>query len=155
MDLLKPEPPLDLYQRDWAIRTTEKQAPPARTVRGPSGQKSELENSILASGAVVAGGSVTHSVLSQNVRVDDSADVTNCILFDHVQVGSRARLRNCIVDKHVRIPAGESIGYDLERDRKRFKVADNGIVVVPGYYKFTPEKNSDTEDETNMELLTV
>jgi glucose-1-phosphate adenylyltransferase len=155
MDLLKPEPPLDLYQRDWAIRTTEKQAPPARTVRGPSGQKSELENSILASGAVVAGGSVTHSVLSQNVRVDDSADVTNCILFDHVQVGSRARLRNCIVDKHVRIPAGESIGYDLERDRKRFKVSDNGIVVVPGYYKFTPEKNSDTEDETNMELLTV
>lgn len=58
-----------------------------------SGQKSELENSILASGAVVAGGSVTHSVLSQNVRVNEAADVTDCILFDYVNVGNGARLR--------------------------------------------------------------
>lgn len=59
------------------------------------------------------------------------------------------------MDKHVRIPAGECIGYDLERDRKRFKVSENGIVVVPGYYKFTAEKNSSTENETTMELLMV
>lgn len=136
MDLLKPEPPLDLYQRDWAIRTTEKQAPPARTVPGPSGQKSELSNSILGSGVVVAGGTVVHSVLSRSVKVGEGAEVTDCVLFDHVQVGAGARLRNCIIDKHVKVPAGETIGFDLEADRQRFTVSPNGIVVVPRYHKF-------------------
>ncbi|MCP4786706.1 MAG: glucose-1-phosphate adenylyltransferase [Fuerstiella sp.] len=155
MDLLKPEPPLDLYQPDWAIRTMENQAPPARTVRGSSGQKSELDNSILGSGAIVSGGSVTHSVLSRNVRVNEAADVTDCVLFDHVQVGAGARLRNCIIDKHVQVPAGETIGYDLERDRNRFVVSDNGIVVVPRYYKFTKDDFSIPEEESQMELLAV
>ena len=35
-DLLKPQPPLDLYQRDWAIRTTENQAPPSARFRAPT-----------------------------------------------------------------------------------------------------------------------
>lgn len=139
MDLLKPKPPLDLYQYDWAIRTTEKQAPPARTVQGASGQKSELDNSILSSGVVVSGGTVTNSVLSLRVRVEQDASVTNSILFDHVQVGAGAKLRNCIVDKHVKIPAGESIGYDMEFDRKRFTVSPNGIVVIPRSYRFGRE----------------
>jgi glucose-1-phosphate adenylyltransferase len=39
-------------------------------------------------------------------------------------------LKRCIVDKHVRIPDGETIGYDLERDRQRFTVTGNGVVVV-------------------------
>jgi len=32
MDLLKPVPPIDLYQADWPIRTYQSQHPPARTV---------------------------------------------------------------------------------------------------------------------------
>ncbi|MCL4118586.1 UNVERIFIED_CONTAM: hypothetical protein GTU68_006469 [Idotea baltica] len=148
MDLLNPEPPLDLYQRDWAIRTTEKQAPPARTVSGPTGMKAMLDNSILGSGVVVAGGSVTHSVLSRSVRVGENADVQDSVLFDHVRVGEGARLRNCIIDKHVKVPAGEVIGYDLELDRKRFTVSDKGIVVVPRYYKFPKvKKNNSAESE--------
>ena len=36
MDLLRPDPPLDLYQSDWPVRTAESQAAPARAVRGLS-----------------------------------------------------------------------------------------------------------------------
>ena len=36
MDLLKPVPPIDLYQGDWSIRTYEGQHPPARSVPGRS-----------------------------------------------------------------------------------------------------------------------
>ena len=154
MDLLEPEPPLDLYQRDWAIRTTEKQAPPARTVPGPSGKKSDLENSILGSGVVISGGTVRHSVLSRRVRVDENAEVLDSVLFDHVKVEAGARLRNCIVDKHVHIPANESIGYDEKKDRERFTVSEDGIVVVPRHYQFdsqpeTAGADSSTTDENS------
>lgn len=140
LDLLKPVPPLDLYQKDWGIRTTEKQSPPARIIPGDSGVRSEIQNSILGSGAVVSGGKVVDSVLFRRVQVAESASVENCVLFDHVQVGAGAKIRRCIVDKHVRIPEGEVIGYDGEKDRERFTVSSGGIVVVPRNYRF--EMNS-------------
>jgi glucose-1-phosphate adenylyltransferase len=62
--------------------------------------------------------------------VDHAALVEDSILFDGVTVGSGAKLKRCIVDKHVRIPDGETIGYDLERDRQRFTVTEHGVVVV-------------------------
>ena len=96
----------------------------------------QLDNSILGSGVVVAGGLVEHSVLARRVRVEEAAMVTDSVLFDHVRVGTGAKLRNCIIDKHVKVPAGEVIGYDLEKDRERFTVSDNGIVVVPRSYRF-------------------
>ena len=42
-----------------------------------------------------------------------------------------ARLRRVIVDQDNVIPAGETIGFDPEGDRRRFHVSDSGIVVVP------------------------
>ena len=93
MDMLKPDPPLDLYQHDWAVRTTEKQAPPARTIPGPSGQSSEIHDSMMGSGVVIQGGTVHHSVLSRNVKVSEGASVEDCVLFDHVKVGEGSKLR--------------------------------------------------------------
>jgi glucose-1-phosphate adenylyltransferase len=46
------------------------------------------------------------------------------------------RLRNCIIDKGVQVPSGESIGQDAGKDRARFTISDNGIVVVPKNYRF-------------------
>ncbi len=136
MDLLQSEPPLDLYQGDWSIRTYQSQSPPARTVPGRSCNEGIFINSVVGGGSVIAGGGVNNSILFSRVRVEDAATVEHAILFEGVQVGERARLRNCIVDKHVHIPAGESIGYDPERDVARFTRSDNGIVVVPKGYRF-------------------
>ena len=49
MDLLKPVPPLDLYQKDWLIRTYHGQFPSARLVPSHSGENGLVANSILAS----------------------------------------------------------------------------------------------------------
>ena len=46
-------------------------------------------------------------------------------------------INNCIIDKHVSVPAGEVIGYDLELDRKRFDVSENGIVVISKDHVFS------------------
>jgi glucose-1-phosphate adenylyltransferase len=136
MDLLKPAPPLDLYQRDWSIRTYHGQNPPARMVAGAQGTEGLLANSILGAGTVIAGGTVRHSILSSRVHIHEGAVVEDAILFDNVTVGSGARLRRCIVDKEVVIPPGETLGFDLARDAARFTLSDNGIVVVPENYRF-------------------
>ncbi len=136
MDLLKPIPPLDLYQNDWPIRTYQSQTPPARTVPSDTGTEGVFINSILSGGVVISGGNVGHSILFQNVFIDSGAIVEQSIVFEGVHVGKGARLQNCIIEKHVKIPPMERIGYDLEKDRQRFTVSEKGIVVVPAGYKF-------------------
>lgn len=136
MDLLEPIPALNLYQDDWPIRTYQSQPPPARTVPGASGSEGVSINSIVAGGTVITGGSVQHSILFPGVHVGDEAVVRDAILFNEVKVGSNAQLWNCIIDKGVNVPAGESIGHDLDRDRERFTVSPRGVVVVPRHYRF-------------------
>lgn len=140
MDLLRPNPPLDVYQDDWGIRTYHGQNPPARIIPGESGYEGDVNNSIIGAGTVIAGGTVSRSILSSKVRVKEGAFVDSCILFDGVKVGEGVNLRRCIVDKEVEIPAGEEIGFDEVKDARRFTVSENGIVVIPKGYQFVPQR---------------
>ena len=63
-------PPIDLYQGDWPIRTYEGQHPPARSVPGRSGREAEIVNCMLASGTLIVGGTLRHTILFPNVRVE-------------------------------------------------------------------------------------
>jgi glucose-1-phosphate adenylyltransferase len=136
MNLLEPVPPMDLYQRDWAIRTYERQLPPARTTSSATGNEGVFINSLISSGVIISGGSVQKSVLSSNVKIHDNAMVKGSILFDYVEVGENCQLKNCIIDKHVIIPPGTQIGYNSEEDAKRFTISEGGIVVIPESYQF-------------------
>lgn len=136
MDLLLPVPAMNLYQDDWPIHGYERPYPPARTVPGKSGRSSQLVNSIQASGTMIRGATVHHSILFPDVYVEEGALVEDALLFEGVRIGENARLRRCIVDKHVVVPAGETIGYDAARDEARFTVSEQGIVVVPEEYRF-------------------
>ncbi|QIK39004.1 hypothetical protein GWK36_14505 [Caldichromatium japonicum] len=133
LSLLRPDPPLDLYQPDWIIRTYQGQCPPARTVPGPlSGTEGVFFNSMLAAGTVISGGGVNHSILYPQVKIEDGAIVEDSILFQGVQIGAGAHLRRCIIEKGIAIAPGEQIGLDLKRDRERFLVSPDGVVVVTG-----------------------
>ena len=136
MDLLNPTPSIDVYQSDWHIRTYQQQTPPARTVPDQYGNEGIFINSILAGGTVIEGGSVQQSILFPNVYVGSEAFVENSIIFDQVSIESGAKLKNCIIEKHNSIPKNETIGYDLDSDRKRFQVTPKGIVIIPPRYKF-------------------
>ncbi len=136
MDLLKPVPPMNLYQKDWAIRTYHGQYPPARNTPSATGERGSVTNTLLAGGDVIVGAQVAHSILSPDVWVDSDAVVEDAILFEGVRVGAGARLRRCIVDKTVTIPPKETIGWDPEQDRRRFALSDGGVVVVPKGYRF-------------------
>lgn len=136
MGLLEPVPSLNLYQDDWTIRTHQEQSAPARTVPGTSGNEGIFINSIIASGTVIAGGSVQQSILFPKVFVGDEAMVHDSILFNGVHVGAGAELKRCIIDKDVNVPENEKIGFDLDIDRERFTVSPGGVVVIPKGYQF-------------------
>ncbi|MBI5041883.1 MAG: glucose-1-phosphate adenylyltransferase, partial [Gammaproteobacteria bacterium] len=85
----------------------------------------------------IAGGSVQHSILFPNVYIGDEAEVHDSIIFNSVRIGDGARIRRCIIDKHVEVPNDERIGFDIEKDRQRFTVSDDGVVVVPRGYRFS------------------
>ena len=72
-----------------------------------------------------------NSVLGRSVFVHSYSEVDDSILMDYVEVGRHARIRRAIIDKNVYIPEGDEIGFDLERDRRRFFITDSGIVVIP------------------------
>lgn len=139
MDLVARNPAFNLYDRDWPIRTWQAPVPPAKSVSGftPDGSLAGmLANSLTGGGTIISGGRVEHSIIGRNVRVNSYSRVTDSILFDDIVIGRYAEVHRAIVDKDVVIPEGLVIGRDLDKDRRLFKVTENGVVVVPKGMRF-------------------
>ncbi len=128
MDLVAPMPAFSLYNDEWPIFTRGMTEPPAK-ISDHGGTAARLSNSILSGGVIVSGGSVTDSVLSAGATVDN-ADVSQAVLLNDVRIEPGARVHRCIIDKNVTVPAGASIGYDLDADRERFHLSANGVVAI-------------------------
>lgn len=131
MDLVRITPQFNLYDPEWPIHTFQGHYPPAKTVLAEENRTGVAINSLVSGGCVISGGKVLNSLFSPNVRVDSHAEVQDSILMDGVHVDEGAQVRRAIIDKGVYLPPGAEIGYDIERDRKRFTVTDSGIVVIP------------------------
>ena len=138
MDLIDIDPVFDLYNDQWPVRTEYQHHPPAKFVHEDlsNNRVGRAMNSSVAEGCIVSGGTIRNCVLFPEVRVNSYSNIEDCVLFKNVDIGRRARVRRTIIDKGVQVPSDEVIGYDLERDRERFAVSDNGIVVVPKGYTF-------------------
>jgi glucose-1-phosphate adenylyltransferase len=134
MDLVAVSPVFNLYDKNWPIRTYQRQYPPAKFVFAEPGRMGVSFDSIVSSGSIVSGGVVRNSVLSPDVRVNSYAEVDSSILFSHVDIGRHCRVRRAIIDRDVHIPEGTVIGYDTETDRQRYFVTDTGITVVTRDY---------------------
>jgi glucose-1-phosphate adenylyltransferase len=133
MDLRAVSPVLNLYNRQWPLRTAGYSDPPAKFTFDEEGRRGQAIDSIVSGGAILSGGTVRNSVLGRGVRVHAGALVEDSILFDNCDIGRRAKIRRAILDKNVRVPEDAQIGYDLERDRHFHHVTETGIVVVDGH----------------------
>ena len=135
MDLVAVDPPFNLYDRRWPLRTYQGQFPPAKFVfaDGPetkNGRMGHALDSVVSGGCIVSGSRVQNCVLSPAVHVDNYAEVRDSILMENVVVGTRAKIKRAIIDKDVTVPPGTRIGYDLNADAKRFTVTESGLVVI-------------------------
>jgi glucose-1-phosphate adenylyltransferase len=134
MDLVSVSPVFNLYDKDWPIRTHQRQYPPAKFVFGEPGRTGRAIDSIVCPGCIISGGTVRNSVISPDVRVNSYTELEDSIVFSHVNIGRHCRIRRAIIDRDVQIPEGTVIGFDPERDAKNFVVTETGITVVTRDY---------------------
>ncbi len=132
MDLRSVSPALNLYNRQWPVRTTSYPDPPAKFTFDDENRRGQAIDSIVSGGSILSGGVVRNSVLSRGVKVHAGALVEDSVIFDSCDIGRRAKIRRAILDKNVRVPEDATIGYDLDRDRRYHHVTESGIVVVEG-----------------------
>jgi glucose-1-phosphate adenylyltransferase len=125
-------PALNLYNREWPLRSTSYSDPPAKFAFDDENRRGQAIDSIVSGGCILSGGTVKNSVLGRGVRVHSGALVEDCVILDNCDIGRRSKLKRVILDKNVRIPEDAVIGYDLDRDRLHHHVTESGIVVVGG-----------------------
>jgi glucose-1-phosphate adenylyltransferase len=132
MDLRSVSPELNLYNRQWPLRTASYFDAPAKFVFDEENRRGVSIDSIIAGSSIISGGLVKGSVLGRGVRVHTCALVEDSVLFDNCDVGRYAKVRRAILDKNVKIPENAEIGYNLKEDRKKYHVTESGIVVIEG-----------------------
>jgi len=105
-DFLDPEPPLDLDDPAWAVRTRGGRHSAARVLRGAVVDES------LVSGGTRVSGEVRGSVLAPGVVVEDGATVVDSVLLPGARVRSGARVVLSVLDDGVDVGRGATVGGD-------------------------------------------
>jgi glucose-1-phosphate adenylyltransferase len=128
MDMLSPNPPLKLYNRDWIIHTRTEERAPARLPGTAQvyasmicdgcyiGADARVESSVLSPGVVVRPGAVVReSILLTDCVVESGAVIERAVLDRRVVVGANARvgwgvadpqINIALVGKNSRVPEG-------------------------------------------------
>jgi glucose-1-phosphate adenylyltransferase len=128
MDMLSPNPPLKLYNRDWIIHTRTEERAPARLPGTAQvyasmicdgcyiGADARVESSVLSPGVVVRPGAVVReSILLTDCVVESGAVIERAVLDRRVIVGANARvgwgvadpqINIALVGKNSRVPEG-------------------------------------------------
>ncbi len=132
MDLRAVKPALNLYNRQWPLRTNSYPDPPAKFTFDDENRRGEAVDSIVSGGCILSGGRVRNSILGRGVKVHAGALVEDSVILDNCDIGRRAKIRRAILDKNVRVPPDSHIGYDAVQDRRLYHVTETGIVVVEG-----------------------
>ncbi len=135
LELTDVEPPLNLYDDHWPVRTHQPNLPPSKTVFADVGtsevRRGEAIDSIVSHGAILSGGQAKKCVIGPGSRINSYTILEECILFSRVNIGRHCKIRRAIIDKGVYIPEGTVIGYDPDEDRRRgFTVTESGVVVI-------------------------
>ena len=125
MDLVAVHPIFNLYNQRWPIFSNQPQLPPAKFVEGGLAQESAV-----ASGVIISGATVRHSVIAPGASVLSGAYVEGSVISQDAHIGRGAVVRRAILDKNVVVPDGALIGVDRELDNQRYFVSDSGVVVL-------------------------
>jgi len=130
LELIGVVPPLNLYDKDWPIRTFASQSPPAKFVFDSAERCGAAVNSMISDGCIISGARISNSLIHTNVVANEGTVVDECVVLPDCIIGEHCTLKRVILDRHCHIPSGITIGYDPIQDAERFQVSEGGIVLV-------------------------
>ena len=130
MELIGVTPELNLYDHDWPIWSYPQLSPPAKFVFDEDGRRGMAVDSMVAEGCIVSGACVRHSLLFNDVLVDEGSTVESSVVLAGARIGAHCRLRHAVIETGCWIPDGTVIGFDLDQDAARFEVTSRGTVLV-------------------------
>jgi glucose-1-phosphate adenylyltransferase len=129
MDFLAPQPPLDLDDPAWRIRTR-----PQRSAAAWVARTARVTESLVAPGARVEG-EVERSVLGPGVHVEEGAVVRDSVLLRDCTVRGGGVVEQAVLDERVEVRGGARVGGLHEDDVALVGVGcvvDDGVVVPAG-----------------------
>lgn len=157
MELCEVEPELNLYSRDWPIWTYQTQHPPAKFVFDDDGARGQAIDSLVAGGCILSGTMVKCSVIFFATEIERGTVIKDSVILPKVNIGQNCRISRTVIDKACIIPDNTVIGEDLQEDKKRFHVTENGVVLVTPemmhQYLHVIDKDKMIRDEMNPDLL--
>ncbi|ABA57417.1 glucose-1-phosphate adenylyltransferase [Nitrosococcus oceani] len=130
LELIGVSPELNLYDEDWPIWTYQAQLPPAKFIFDNEDRRGMAVDSMVSGGCIIAGAWIGHSLLFSNVWVQSHTEVASSVILPDVKIGKHCHIRKAILDKGCNVPDGTVIGEDLEEDKRRFYVTEEGVVLV-------------------------
>ena len=131
MELIEPDPALDLYDPRWPIWTFQEQSPPAKFIYDEDKRRGTAIDSMISGGCIISGATVRKSLLFSNVRVHSYSEIEQAVVLPDVEIQRHCRLRKVIIDRGCSIPEGSVIGCDKKQDASNgFRVTSRGVTLV-------------------------
>jgi glucose-1-phosphate adenylyltransferase len=131
MELVMPEPQLDLYDPTWPIWTYQEQLPPAKFIFDNDDRRGMAVDSTVSGGCIISGSVVRKSLLFSNVHIRSYCEIEESVILPGAIIHRNCRIRRAIIDRGCEIPEGVEIGYDKKADKENgFRVSNKGIVLV-------------------------
>jgi glucose-1-phosphate adenylyltransferase len=131
MELVMPEPQLDLYDPAWPIWTYQEQLPPAKFIFDDDDRRGMALDSTVSGGCIISGSAVRKSLLFSNVHVRSFCEIEQSVILPGAIINRGCKIKRAIIDRSCEIPAGLEIGFDRKTDEENgFRVSKKGIVLV-------------------------
>jgi len=131
MELVMPEPQLDLYDPTWPIWTYQEQLPPAKFICDDDDRRGMALDSTVSGGCIISGSAVRKSLLFSNVHVRSFCEIEQSVILPGAVINRGCKIKRAIIDRSCEIPAGLEIGIDRKTDEQNgFRVSKKGIVLV-------------------------
>lgn len=130
LEISSAEAVFDVDSARWPIWTHRLPLPDPQCLRGDRGEYASIVNTKLSGGSVVAGSTVSNSLLFPRVRVNACSRIDQAVLLPDVTIGHGCVLNKVVVDRGCRLPPGLVVGENPELDARRFERTANGVVLV-------------------------
>jgi glucose-1-phosphate adenylyltransferase len=128
MDMLSPDPPLKLYNRDWIIHTRTEERPPSRIPESAS-----IFASMISDGCYIQKDArVESSVISPGVMIRPGAVVRESIIMTDTIIESGAVIERAIIDKRVQVGENAHIGGGIANPEIILTVIGKNTIVPAG-----------------------